>query len=154
MERNGDFSGALTLTGYVSTATHPNVECAMDCSNRGTQAEIDACITGCPTHQYVFFRPQGDLDPALKTFFASNQDNSFVGDAAIGIGCKENGTLKAVNFSATIGERNFTVTGGDAQKLFASTAASPVSIRLHKEPSAAGRDAPDCYTHFTAIEVL
>ncbi len=134
---SGDF-GSLQAEGYATVAKRSEAFCEHNCKQ----------------HDYVFFTITKAENTSIFSYLKNNSDGSFTQDNAIGIGCIENDQISYSNSSDSKGFQNLIISSKDTATILSATADKPVALELEKLKYTSGVGAPDCYSHFTTIQVL
>lgn len=149
MKPAGDFHYDETASDYVGTLYLQGTAKVVEMSE-------GFCEENCKKFKYAFFNYDSEYDAGnadLKKFMEMNQGNSFAGGNAIGIGCVEESGLRRMAFEN--GQiKEFTVGQTDSQTILGATRDATVLLKLTRPAAVPGMGAPDCYTHFTGVELV
>lgn len=137
---DGDFLGAVTLTGY---ATKRN-------------ADEPFCESNCKQYQYVLFNITDGATPDLQTFLGNNEGNAYAGQGMIGLGCVSDDGKTITSEVAVPSEKyteTRTINAADTSVILKSNARNLVTITLNRDYAPPGGGAPACYSHFEYVMV-
>lgn len=139
-EKISDYVGTLYLQGTINVV----------------EMSEGFCEENCKKFKYAYLNYDSEFDAeneALKKFMGTNEGNSFAGGNSIGLGCVEDGGIRRKAFEN--GEiKEFTIGQPDATTILNASESKPVVIKLNRPDTVPGMGAPDCYTHFTGIELI
>ncbi len=114
------------------------------------------CEENCKKFNYAFLNFDNEYDAGnadLGKFMEMNSGNSFAGGNAIGLGCVEEHGIRRMAFEK--GEmKEFTIGQTDSESILGATGETKVLLKLARPDTVPGMGAPDCYTHFTGIELV
>jgi hypothetical protein len=114
------------------------------------------CEENCKKFEYAFLNFDNEYDAGnadLGKFMEMNAGNSFAGGNAIGLGCVEEHGIRRMAFES--GDmKEFTIGQTDSESILGATGDTKVLLKLTRPDTVPGMGAPDCYTHFTGIELV
>ncbi len=131
-------SWKATLKGYATVTEQPE----------------GFCTENCLMFRYVSFNFTENNSQELKEFMGLSEGNTFISQQKIGLGCLAEGRIWRWNDSDKFGMKQYTLDNPSSTKLLTSSPENPVTIEITKDSLSAGRGAPDCYSHFTGIELI
>ena len=139
-EKISDYVGTLYLQGSVEIV----------------EMSEGFCEENCKKFKYAYLNYDSGFDAGnkdLQKFMGLNDGNSFAGGNSIGLGCVEDGSIRRKAFEN--GEmKEFTIAGTEAGTILGSSESKPVVLKLNRPAAVPGMGAPDCYTHFSGIELV
>jgi len=132
------YHGDFDALGYVTTQTMSE----------------GFCTENCKTYTYAFFNILETPNESVAKYTEENTGNAFVGNMSIGIGCVTDEIVWRMSGSDELGIEKQTNSLASSEKLLNSTEKEPITVNLKREIFTAGAGAPDCYAHFSKVEVV
>ncbi len=108
----------------------------------------------CDQYDYVFFYITRAENTHIHDFLKGWTGNTFVKDSALGLGCPGSTGITYLNSSDAQDTKSYTITKDDSDKILASTPEKPVRLEVERLEFTGGKDAPNCYSHFTTFKLL
>ena len=149
IQPTGNFHYDETVSDYIGTLY-------LQGSVKIVEMSEGFCEENCKKFKYAFLNYDSGFDAEnadLKKFMGMNEGNSFAGGNDIGLGCVENQTIRRMAFEADQ-IKEFTIGQTEAGTILGSSESKPVVLKLNRPAAVPGMGAPDCYTHFTGIELV
>jgi len=136
--QNYIYHGDFDALGYVTTQT----------------MDEGFCTENCKTYTYASFNILETPNASIEKYTEENTGNSFIGNMSIGIGCVAEEIIWRMAGSDESGTQKYTDSMESSKKLLNSTEKEPVTVNLKRDIFTGGGGAPDCYSHFSKIEVM
>lgn len=145
-----DYIGTLYLSGHARQIEMNEFFCGGEHDDR----------TDCKKYTYVFFDVDSGFDSeneAFKEFMGQNGSNSFAGGNSFSIGCLQpDSTIKRTNIIAQdegIQNTETTIAFEDSREILIASTDAPVILKVGRKATP-GTEAPNCYSHFSEIELV
>ncbi len=102
---------------------------------------------------YIFFNIIKTDSNDLMQFIEGSQGNSYVGDKAIGLGCKNDDIIQYYNHSDEAGFVFYKLDEETTNNILNSTEDTPIKLKLERLRFTGGGEAPLCYSHITYVSI-
>ena len=114
------------------------------------------CETDCKQNEYVFFNITRTENPSISDFLTRNSsdENLYVKDKAIGMGCFAEGKISFSNASDEAGATDSTISQEDTAKIMSSSAASPIRLEIKKAQLTDGVGGNACSSLFSSFKLI